>query len=353
MKDNNTLSKREYASEHVFWSAIAMIWYRAFLFRCIEGMSYSFSRIVLWGIFLAAVLLGVLITWRHRRNNLNLFVNIAVPFEIYTLIAYANILPILMWIIVFTAVLLSGLYTFMLMAHQIKNQAHKRAIIRKRIIRSSLGSRTIIACCFSLLILYLGANTVFGGFISSPSVAAESKNTQDGITIANNIEVISQLDESIWSSLPPPERLNTLQTVANIEAYYLGLPHELTVVTDDLSGSTLACYEDRTHVITIDVDHFNSDSASAAVSSICHEARHALQHRLCDLYDDVDVEYKSLLIFSDVQHYKQEFSDYVNGEDDILDYYLQRCEVDARAYARDAVADYYEKISAYSGKGEA
>lgn len=352
MNNNNTMSKGYYVFEHIFWSAIAMIWYRNLLFRSIGGMSYSSSRTVLWSVLLVAVVLGVLISWKRRRNNLSLFVNVATPFEIYTLITYAHNFSAIVWIATFIAVLLSGLYTFLLLTQQIKNRTRKRAIIKKRILRASLGSRTIIACCFLSLILCLGVNAVFGGFIFSPSVAAENKNAQEEITTANNIDMISQLDENAWSSLSTEEKLNTLQTVANIEAYYLGLPHELNVTLGSLSESTLACYDDRTHMITLNIDHFDSDSASEVLDSVCHEAFHAYQHRLCDVYDNTDDEYKGLMTFYDIQHYKQEFSNYVNGKDNALEYYFQWCEIDARAYARDAVADYHTKINSYLEKEE-
>jgi hypothetical protein len=51
--------------------------------------------------------------------------------------------------------------------------------------------------------------------------------------------------------------------------------------------------------------------------------------------------------------YKQEFSDYVDGKEDAFGYYYQSCESDARAYAREAVIDYYFKIETYLEKEEA
>lgn len=162
MNNNNTTTKGYYVFKHIFWSNIAMILYRNLLFRSIGGMSYSSSKTVLWSILLVAVVPGVLITWKHRRNNLSLLVNIAIPFEIYTLITYAHNLSTFVWIATFVAVLLSGLYTFLLITQRIKNRTRKRAIIKKRIVWAYLGSRTIITCCFLSLILYLSANVVFG-----------------------------------------------------------------------------------------------------------------------------------------------------------------------------------------------
>ena len=68
-----------------------------------------------------------------------------------------------------------------------------------------------------------------------------------------------------------------------------------------------------------------------------------------DVYDNTDDEYKVLMMLDDIQHYKQEFLNYVNGKDDALEYYFQRNEIDARAYAKYAVVKYSVQINAYFG----
>jgi len=228
---------------------------------------------------------------------------------------------------------------------------HERQVSAAVLITQQIKNRkkTNILCGL-LLILFLGLSTIFGGFHFFPTVSAENNNALVEVTIANNIDVVSQLDENTWCQLSTQKRLDTLQTVADIETYYLGLPHKLNVELGNLSETTRACYDDSTHVITINIDHFDCDAASEVLGSVCHEAFHAYQYRLCDAYDSVDEEYKNLLIFYEVQNYKQEFSNYVNGKDDAYDYYLQLCENDARSYARKSVADYYMKINTYLGR---
>lgn len=202
----------------------------------------------------------------------------------------------------------------------------------------------------TVMILVLGVSSLLGILCFSPSAEPAKRSNSEVVTIANNIEVVSQLEEEKWSTLSTAEKLDTLQTVANIEVYYLGLPHELNVIAEPLSENTLACYNDRTHVITINIDHLESDSAHDILDSICHEARHSYQHRLCDVFDSVSDEQKELLVFYNVQMYKQEFSSYVDGKDDATGYYFQWCESDARSYAREAVIDYYSKIETYLEK---
>ncbi len=50
-------------------------------------------------------------------------------------------------------------------------------------------------------------------------------------------------------------KLDTFQTVANIEAHYLGLPNELNVGAANLDEDTLACCDDSTYTISIDINH--------------------------------------------------------------------------------------------------
>lgn len=346
MRNKNTMSKGVYLFENVFWSAIAMIWYRCLLFRCVNGMSYFNSAMTLWALTVTSVPLGMWITWGKRRNRLNIFVNVSTPFVIYTLIAYFHNFPALVWTVGAVAAVLAAVYSALTLTWRIRDRADKGAVIVRRIIRSALGARTIVTCCMSLLILCLGVGTIFGGFLFSPNVRAERKSAGEEMTAWDHIEVVSRLDEEVWAGLSTREKLDTLQTVANIEAYDLGLPHELNVRLDNLPETTLARYDDRTRIIAIDIDHFDSDPAKEVLDSVCHEAYHAYQHRLCDAYDSVDEACKGLAAFCDVTYYKQEFSRPAGRED----YDWQQCEVNARHYARAAVETYYIKINAYLGK---
>lgn len=170
-------------------------------------------------------------------------------------------------------------------------------------------------------------------------------------SLFRNIEGLSydrsRLDEDTWVQLSSREKLDVLQTVANIEARYFGLPHALNVISGNLEHNILACYNDQMHLITIDLHHLEYDSARSVLKSLCHEARHAYQHRLCDVYDGAAETQKTLLLFRSVQCFQQEFSNYVEGSDDPTGYYTQQCETDARAYADEATADYYARIHAY------
>lgn len=347
MTDNNTMSGGEYVFEHIFWGVITMIWFEYILFRSIEGLTSVQSRLLLLAALIVSAAGGIALTWKKRRNNLSLFVNIVMPYGLYTIIAYRRTAPVLVWGLAGLALLLSITYAVFVLKPKIGAASRKARVVRVRLVKSFFGTRTVAACCLTVMVIVLGVSSFFGILCFSPSTSPASGSVNEEVTIARNIAVVSQLNEEKWSALSTYEKLNTLQTIANIEAYYLGLPHELNVVTEPLSESTLACYNDGTHEVTVNISHLETDSAHVILDSLCHEARHAYQHRLCDVYDSVSEEQRGLLVFYNVQMYKQEFSDYTSGEEDPLGYYYQHCEADARLYARESVLDYYSKIEAY------
>lgn len=324
MTNKNTRSKGEYALDHILWGLISWLWFTKSLFRNIEGLSYDRSRLVLLGALTASILLGLAVTWKRRRNNLSLFVNLVLPYEIYTLIVYRETAPVLIRILIITSVCLSVIYAVLVLRPHIRAGARKAVVLWRRLTHSALGIRTIAACCLSVLLLALGASAVFGIAFFSPSTAADDPPEHEEVTLEENIDVVSRLDEDTWVQLSSREKLDVLQTVANIEARYFGLPHALNVISGNLEHNILACYNDQMHLITIDLHHLEYDSARSVLKSLCHEARHAYQHRLCDVYDGAAETQKTLLLFRSVQCFRQEFSNYVEGSDDPTGYYRRQ-----------------------------
>lgn len=193
----------------------------------------------------------------------------------------------------------------------------------------------------------IGVNGIFGNNIPASSVPAISNDHSNPQTISNNIDTVLLLQEKEWSILTTQEKIDVLQTVANIEAHYLGLPNELNVGASNLDEDTLACYDDSTHTISIDITHLESDLVYNVLESCCHEAYHSFQHRLVDVYNTSDGQLKGLCFFKSAAQYSQEFDDYADGENDYYAYYSQNCERNARHYAEDAVEDYYSRIDEY------
>lgn len=191
-----------------------------------------------------------------------------------------------------------------------------------------------------VIMLPMFLHGAFGTTLLKSNVRATAENTKQEQTISNNIETILRLQESGWVKLSTQEKLDVIQTVANIEAHYLGLPNELNVGAANLSEYTLAAYSDPIHTVYINLTHLENDQATDILDSCCHEAYHAYQHRLVDTYNFAPKRSKSLRVYKKAALYVDEFNNYVDGYEDFCSYYFQECESDAREYAEEAVEDY-------------
>lgn len=343
---SNKLSKVEYVFFTIQWSIWIMALYRIIVFRTIHGLSLAWSRGILWAMFLVLVSLGTFLSWNRFRNRISVAMNISFPFIIYTLISYWKSIHILFYVFISIGAILSSAYLVLLWSRGSNNLSKER--VKRRLWKSFVSVRNINVTCLAIIPIIIAVSFTFrSGYAAAKTTPAYSG---DENKLANNIEIVAKLDDEIWPTLSTKEKLEVLQTVANIEARYLGLPHELNVQLGALVEDNLASYDDDSHIITINVDHIEFSPPEEILNSVCHECYHAHQRRACDAYDTMDDEYKELLEFYNLQVYEREFSDYVDAEDDEEAYFSQLVERHARSYGAMSVEDYYEHINEYLGK---
>ena len=213
-------------------------------------------------------------------------------------------------------------------------------------------SKKIVGMSLALIMGISGASVLFGSSLLKSDVRPAAKANLSEQTIANNMDTILLLQEDEWAKLSAQERLNVLQTVANIEQRYLGLPNELNVGVANMDADTLGYYTDKTHEIIVSADSLLYDSPWEVLDTICHEAYHSYQYRLVEALNSADESSKNLRIFRKAYTYADEFASYKDGSADFCGYYTQDCESDARDYAEDAVSDYYWRIMDYLEEGE-
>lgn len=60
VRNNNTQGKTEFITEHIFWLALAWIWYRSLLFRCVPQHTLTESKLILLGFVLVFSAVGIL-----------------------------------------------------------------------------------------------------------------------------------------------------------------------------------------------------------------------------------------------------------------------------------------------------
>lgn len=347
MTTKNMDGFKEYLSECLFYLIIAMIWYRNLLFRCLPEMTYTESKITLWLMTTFSVLICTLLLNRYKWTSWTIAKSLIVPFGIYTIFAYAKIVSWWMPRVLICACALAAVLSVFVLTRKIKSRKNASGIIKHRVRHCCIKSQGILAVAFMVIMFVIGFRGIFGDNILNASTPATSYNQSSAQTISNNIDTILLLQEDEWNTLSVQEKLNTLQTVANIEAHYLGLPNELHVGADNLGEGTLACYNDNTYTISIDVEHLENASVYDVLDSCCHEAYHSYQHRLVEAYNMSADSLRDLRIYNSAGQYAQEFRNYDNGTLDFTSYFFQHCEMDAREYAEGAVLDYYSRIDEY------
>lgn len=200
-----------------------------------------------------------------------------------------------------------------------------------------LAGVILAAACFLSIVI----NISFCGTLTQKN-AVLSENT-----IENNIKILALLQEDTWPSLSITDRIDVLQTAADIEAAYFGLPHKLTVITSNTSKNVLGHYIDHSHKITISINHIQHGNPRDILETLTHEAYHAYEYRLADVYEDVSDTHKNLRLLNRAKVYCEELNNYTNSEDDPIGYLFQIVEIDSETYSMAAVERYYDAINTY------
>lgn len=148
MRDINPMSKWEYLYENVFWSVLAIFWYKHLAFTNIFGFDDNASKWILYISVAAFVMIGVLLTIKRRRNNMNVFINIALPFVVYTVLAYMEYLGVFIMVLFVIAAIASVAYVLLTNKYSKTPDCRKQNNFSyKRF--SFLGVRTIVTSCTS------------------------------------------------------------------------------------------------------------------------------------------------------------------------------------------------------------
>lgn len=347
MKDSNTLSKSSFI-ENTIWLGINLA--IIFRFTCFSGIyeiTVFQSKLVFWALVVFLIPLGTYIAYAKRRNYLSILVNIALPFEIYTIVSTFRYIPIV-HIIALSIVTILGLSYFgLIVFHKIKNKKHLKKIVFNRIKFASLGTRTIIAVLLLSVTLPVCVKSVFGYELISSNVDVSIEASDDKWSLSNNIETVAMLHDETWNNLSLSDKLYVLGTVKNVEMRYFGINHEVYLDAGDLDGDTLGCYNSKEHRITIDIEHLKSSDSKEVLRTLLHECRHVYDRMCVELYNQIDDDYKNMLLFYEISEFRDDFNNYTDGDEDPMGYYFQSVEISAREYSELATIEYFECINKY------
>ena len=288
------------------------------------------------------VIIGILLTYKHRRNNVNVFINVISPFVIFSTFAYMTYLKpfiiALLVIAVISSLVYVGMtkrYLYSVACRKQKNFSFTRF--------SVLGSRTIVTSCLMLLVAYLVFSTVTGVQLFRPgSEKAESDVPGFAEYYESNADTFDKLEQNTWNSLSANEKLDVLQVVCNAEKAKLGVKEPIYIKSRAFQSNLLGEFIAADNTILINAKHLEEDSPYSILTTVTHECYHSYERSLVKLYNSADDDQKKLMAFDRAKRYKEEFANYKDDENE--GYYWQAVEVDAREYSEKAADDHRDKI---------
>lgn len=327
---------------------IAAQFHKTALFRCLPGKTLQFSNLIFWIFWVSLLTAGFLTTPKRKRHTLNSAATVLMPVSMYFLFSYHDVYEIRIKSVCFGIGTCISLYSILVLLACFPD-IQSGSIVRK--LKPILWGyyhqcRMIAGIILSTVYLASILGIIYSGAVIIPNQTADTPVVNYS-TIENNLETICLLEEETWDNLSLQERMDVLQVIANIEASYLGLPHELNAISAISDEETLGYYDDQTHTIAINIDFLQNGNSADILETLTHEAFHAYEHRLVDLYESVTDELKELRLLHRAKIYSDEFENYIDGSDDPIGYFFQAVELDSDAYAAAAVQQYFDAIYAY------
>lgn len=342
MRDINSMTKGAYVFENVFWSILAVFWYKRVLFTNIFDYDDDTSKWILYFTVGVFVIIGILLTYKHRRNNVNVFINVISPFVIFSAFAYMTYLKPFIIALLVIAVISSLVYVGMTKRYSYSVSCRKQKHFSFTRF-SVLGSRTIVTSCLMVLVAYLVFSTVTGLQLFRP-VTEKAENTISSFAeyYESNADTFDKLEQNTWVSLSANEKLDVLQVLCNAEKAKLGVKDPIYIKSKAFQSNLLGEFIPTDNTILINAKHLEEDSSYSILTTVTHECYHSYERSLVKLYNSADEDQKNLMAFDRAKCYKEEFANYKDGENE--GYYWQAVEIDAREYSEKAADDYRDKI---------
>lgn len=335
--------KKNQMTRLAFWSEIALltvifdIIYFFWGFRNCLFLDRVGSVIFFVLLDLALVLcLGTILSIKYK-NNLSIWCTVLFPIEVYTVLAYLTSQG---WrIILLVAVWILAMILFMLLKSHVAISRGKEFRLNSRFIPTLIRVGWMMSVAVYLLLLIPILSRGARGI--EVSLDYTILNTTKGLTITGQQTNLMKFDEATWKKLEPEQKEELLQLVANIERNELGLPYELYIGFRDMSTTEVyAAYTAADHKILIDEEMYLTGSGEDLIRLICHQAFHAYERSLVDMYIDSDRSYHNMLAFKNVESYIAELQLNVQAIDDRIPAMRDRMEADALAYAENKTAEY-------------
>ena len=139
--------------------------------------------------------------------------------------------------------------------------------------------------------------------------------------------------EDAWETASLDSKTELAKQLAAYELAMLGVPDGTEVTVQPLDEDRLGYYNAASRQIVLSRSVLESGTAQETMDTIAHEAYHAQQAYVVENIDWDDAATQAAYYDQARRWLRNNQNGYVSGEEDILSYYFQPVEVDARAYA--------------------
>ena len=337
------LTIKEYALLSLLWIFVAFFWYKNLLYINIVDFDDRISYAILGGIIFLVFAINLLPVFISDIDNKTVWATTVLPYGIYTFIAYSEYMKTMYIWIVSIGLVTAIAYMVLLWGRRIPLGKDAKKVIKVRKKRTAVGIRNILAyACTAILIC---------SFVKASVVGIQPKQLYgDEYMFANNVEVLSKLQQDEWKKCDTGTKLEILQAVINCEGRYLSFNKPIFLHIAELKKGTIACYVAGEKRIYISGEFLNSLTAAEVLSSILHECMHVAQLQYGDIYEKLSVSNKNSYYMIDAKNYVLERKNYIDGNEDFEGYYSQRLEAEARAYGITQAHLYLKKIDEYKNQ---
>ena len=335
MKSRNTMSVRSYMLKHLYGICLLWSFFLMHLFRCLmpvkNGIYLTVARsmTVLLALIVICGILSFFVTVRCYRNSAYLILNVLFPYGIYLALETLPYPPLYLQCVTGICFAVTAYHTYTVFRH---SQNKKLSTLVMTAFRFAY---VIFLLALAAFVFLCSIASVFGR--SVPSQNQATSYDPDAISeekMDDNYEILCCLKTAKWKTLTNTKKVEVLQTVADIETTYLGLPDKVLIVAADNMGDTvLGSYNHLERRIYININHPQMGDADECLDTVLHEAYHSYQHYLCSAYENVAAPYRKLMNLRDAAQYEEEYTHYTDGKTSYEMYKNQKVERDARAYA--------------------
>lgn len=147
----------------------------------------------------------------------------------------------------------------------------------------------------------------------------------------------NQSFDEFWATMSVDKRIGVLRIVANAQARYLGLPHEVKVIAIADEENLVGIYSDDQHIVGLNIEVIKNYSPRKILNVLIHEVYHAYEYRMAELYNGADETLRNLRALKRAGCYSEELASYITPEQDSKKYRRQIVELDSDLYAMDTM----------------